>query len=178
MFYSRSTGGFYSLSIHGDGIPPDAVEISLEDHSLLISANAAGKAIVANKSGYPVAIDPPKQKRTKDILLAMVAEKRWQLETSGILVSGVPIKTDRESQAQITGAYTSLKSGLIDSTPWKAADGSFSLVTIEELGPIAKAVADHVSACFAAEKAHNEAIYELHYQGALDSYDIGAGWPV
>lgn len=177
MFYSKSTGGFYDPAIHGNAIPAGAVEISSADHAELMSAQAAGRIISTNAKGYPVAIDAPKPKRTKESLLAEVAAKRWQVETGGIIVDGIPIKTDRESQAQMSSAYTSLKNSLIEDTPWKAADGSFSLVTMAELEPVAQAMAAHVRSCFDAERAHNEAISEMHYQGALDSYDINAGWP-
>lgn len=177
MFYSKSTGGFYSYAIHGDNMPRDSVEISEEDHAALMLAQANGKKISGDSNGQPVAIDAPKPKRTQSSLLNEVADKRWKIETGGIIVSDVPIKTDRESQAQLSSVYISLKSGLIESTPWKAADGSFSMVAMEDIEPIAKAVAVHVSACFTAEKTHIESISELHYQGALDRYDTDAGWP-
>lgn len=178
MFYSKSTGGFYDAAINGDNIPTDAVEITAEEHADLLTAQSSGKMIAHNVEGYPVAIDPPQAVRTQASLLEDVAAKRWLVETGGVIVGGVPIKTDRESQAQLFSAYISLASGLIESTPWKAADGSFSLVTMAELEPVAQAIAAHVRSCFAAEQAHAEAISELHYQGALDSYDIDTGWPV
>jgi len=51
MFYSKSTGGFYLPAIHGDKIPADAVQVKDSDYAALM---AAGGAIVANASGYPV----------------------------------------------------------------------------------------------------------------------------
>lgn len=59
MLYAASTGGFYLPEIHGDAIPPDAVEISAEDHAALMAANGMGKVIVAGPGGVPIAIDPP-----------------------------------------------------------------------------------------------------------------------
>ncbi|MDH0435560.1 DUF4376 domain-containing protein [Aeromonas caviae] len=177
MYYSKSTGGFYSLDIHGNNIPPEAVEITTEDHSALMLAQSEGKQIVADDNGNPIAINPPMPIRTNVVLLADVAAKRWHVETDGIIVADVPIKTDRGSQAQLNSAYTSLKSGLIADTPWKAADGSFTLVTLAELEPVAKAVAEHISSCFAAERAHTEAINLLQTQVELDAYDIDTGWP-
>ncbi|EBC1279443.1 DUF4376 domain-containing protein [Salmonella enterica] len=67
------------------------------------------------------------------------------------------ILTDRESQAQLAGAYQSLACGLITQTDWKAADG-WMTVTKEQIEPVAKAVATHVAGCFAAEKAVSEQI--------------------
>lgn len=177
MFYSKSTGGFYGAAIHGDRIPADAVEITAEEHAALLETQSSGKQITADENGYPIVIDPPQPVRTQAVLLAEVAAKRWLVETGGILIGGTPIATDRDSQAQLTSAYTSLKSGLIVDTPWKAADGSFTLVTLAEIEPVAQAVAAHVRACFAAEQAHNQAISALATQAELDGYDIHTGWP-
>ncbi|MDH1506298.1 DUF4376 domain-containing protein [Aeromonas caviae] len=177
MYYSKSTGHFYNATIHGNNIPADAVEITDDDYATLLAAQSAGQQIMANDNGYPIAIDPPQPVRSKAVLLAEVATKRWAVETGGIIVAGHPIATDRESQAQLTSAYTLLKGGLIADTPWKAADGSFTLVTLAEIEPVAQAVAAHVRACFAAEQAHAEAIDALHTQDELDAYDINTGWP-
>lgn len=59
MFYSKTTGGFYTREIHGDNIPVDAVEISAEQHRELIDGQLQGNRIVADASGFPVLQDPP-----------------------------------------------------------------------------------------------------------------------
>ena len=59
MFYSKTTGGFYSRAIHGDNIPSDAVEITTEEHQALLEGQSQGKRIVADENGYPVLHDPP-----------------------------------------------------------------------------------------------------------------------
>lgn len=173
-YFSKSTNGFYSVGIHGDAIPADAVKITDEYHSELMSS---GGAIIADEKGYPIAINYTPQSRTKLSLLADVAARRWQAETGGIVIGGTPIATDRESQAQLSSAYTSLSGGLIADTPWKAADGSFTMVTLAGLEPVAQSVAAHVRACFDAERIHCEAISALSEQADLDAYDITAGWP-
>lgn len=177
MFYSKMTGGFYDAVIHGDAIPADAVEITAEDHAGLLTRQSTGQQIVTDEHGYPIAIDPPTPVRTYASLLAEVAAKRWAVETSGILIGGTPIATDRESRSQLTSVYSDLQNSLIADTPWKEADGSFTLVTLAEIEPAAQAVAAHVRACFAAEQAHTIAIEALHTQAELDSYDIHTGWP-
>lgn len=113
----------------------------------------------------------------KSSLLAEIAAKRWQVEIGGISVAGIPIATEREDQAMLNSVYVALKGELIPSTPWKAADGSFTLVTLPMLEPIVQAVAAHVQACFAAEQEHCEAIAHLATQAELEAYDINAGWP-
>lgn len=55
MFYSKSTGGFYTTDIHGNNIPVDAVEITSEQYSALLQAQSNGASIQADADGYPVA---------------------------------------------------------------------------------------------------------------------------
>lgn len=59
MFYSKSKNGFYSVDIHGDNIPEDAVEISEEEHISLLNAQSNGDIIVSNDDGYPVIMQRP-----------------------------------------------------------------------------------------------------------------------
>lgn len=59
MFYSKSTGGFYTREIHGDNIPADAVEITEAEHAALLEGQSQGKLIVADESGRPILQDPP-----------------------------------------------------------------------------------------------------------------------
>ena len=57
MFYSKSTGGFYSADIHGDAIPADAVEITCDEHAALLAGQSAGLRIEADEHGRPVLCD-------------------------------------------------------------------------------------------------------------------------
>lgn len=59
MFYSKSTGGFYTYEIHGDSIPYDAVEITEAEHAALLEGQSQGKRIVADENGRPILQDPP-----------------------------------------------------------------------------------------------------------------------
>ena len=61
MFYSKSTGGFYSAEIHGDAIPADAVEITDAEHIALLAGQSAGQRIEADEHGHPVLRDVPVQ---------------------------------------------------------------------------------------------------------------------
>lgn len=89
-----------------------------------------------------------------------IAAARYNIEVGGIRIGGVEVKTDRESQAQLSSAYTSLAGGLISDTPWKAANGWVN-VTLTEIAPIAQAVAVHVRSAFAWEQAQQEALAAL-----------------
>lgn len=74
-FYSKSTGGFYSDSIHAE-FPPDAVEVSDVEHANLMSAQAQGKVIGVAANGQPIALDqpPPTLERVKALLSAAVSK--------------------------------------------------------------------------------------------------------
>ncbi|HFU3176398.1 DUF4376 domain-containing protein [Escherichia coli] len=106
--------------------------------------------------------------RLVENLLNELAGIRWQRETGGLELSGMKVLTDRESQAQLTGAWQSLQAGLISETEWKAADG-WMRVTLKELEPVARAVAVHVAKCFAAEKQVSELITGSEHPETLDT---------
>lgn len=59
MLYSKKTGGFYDPEINGNNIPEDAVEISSELHSELISGQSLGKQISSDQDGFPMLVDIP-----------------------------------------------------------------------------------------------------------------------
>lgn len=104
--------------------------------------------------------------------LQELADHRWQIETSGVeLPGGARILTDRESQAQLTSAYQSLSMPFVESIDWKAADG-WVTVSEAELRPIAQAVAQHVQACFKAERQVSEQIDAAEDAKALHAIDI------
>lgn len=59
MFYSKTTGGFYSLEIHGTSIPEDAVSISSDFYQKLLAGQEDGKQIKSDENGNPFLIDQP-----------------------------------------------------------------------------------------------------------------------
>ncbi len=59
MFYAKSTGGFYTVEIHGDNMPEDAVAITSEHHAALLQGQSEGKLITADGDGRPRLQDPP-----------------------------------------------------------------------------------------------------------------------
>ena len=72
MFYSKTTGGFYDTAIHGDNIPVDAVEITVEEHQALIDGQSQGKLIQADANGRPVLADPPPP-TAEQVILSQIA---------------------------------------------------------------------------------------------------------
>ena len=93
---------------------------------------------------------PPTLAESKAAKLAELASARYTEEIGGIVVGSVTIATDRESQAMMTGAYVSLKQGLMQSVNWKGDDG-WVTATLTEIEPIAQAVGQHIQVCFAKE---------------------------
>lgn len=83
-------------------------------------------------------------------LPAFAAQCRWELETGGITVSGMPVSTTRESQALINGAYSFAIVDPAATFQFKAETG-FVTLDADTVKAVALAVASHVQACFAWE---------------------------
>lgn len=109
----------------------------------------------------------------KNELLNILANKRYEVEIGGIEVNGLRIKTDRDSQMLISGAYLSAKNNVISSFNFKTEFGFFSLSS-QEIIVIGEAVANHVQSCFTKEKE----LYELIINSpTIDNIDLTSGWP-
>jgi hypothetical protein len=69
MLYSAQTGGFYDPAINGNGIPADAVEITINEYADLIAGQSAGMVIVPDETGIPVLEnkDPPSNNHLSDL---------------------------------------------------------------------------------------------------------------
>lgn len=106
-----------------------------------------------NGSYTPPEVAPTTLGTAKQVKRAQIAEWRYDLEVGGVLFNGATIRTDRESQAQLTGAFSSLKDGLIPSVDWKTAEGGFITLGLPEVSAIAAVVAQHVQGSFTQEKA-------------------------
>ena len=131
MHYSKTTGGFYDASIHGDDIPDDAIEISAEEHQALIDGQTQGKSIVADANGYPVLANPPAP--TLDELKAAknteINQERATANTSTFAHGGKVFSCDQLSRSDIDGVngYAALSGALPPGFPgaWKAVDNSY-----------------------------------------------------
>lgn len=108
--------------------------------------------------------------------LVRLAKYRYDFEVSGLDVEGGSrVKTDRESQAQVSSAFVSLNFDLIPDTDFKAVDG-WGKITKEQITPIAKAVAAHTRACFTSERAVQGLIEEAGSTAAILAIDIPAAF--
>lgn len=177
MLYSPTTGGFYTPEIHGDNIPVDAIKLTDPEYRALLDGQAQGKPIKANANGRPYNEEPPPRTldQAKADKLAALAAKRFVVETGGVTVAGTVVKTDRESQATLTGAWVRAQRNPAVSIQWKGAAG-WVTVGAAEIEAMADAVGDHVQACFDHEKALADEIAALTTISAVDSFDIESGW--
>jgi hypothetical protein len=88
----------------------------------------------------------------KEVARALIAHARWLAETGGCTVQGMTIRTDRESQAMITGAALKAMQDAEYTCSWKADSGFVELAAPQILA-IADAVRAHVQSCFDRERA-------------------------
>lgn len=110
----------------------------------------------------------------KAVKHAELAALRYARETAGLPLMG--LRTDRESQALLTGA--ALAATLDDgyTVDWKTENGWMTLGAAHLLAA-AHAVRAHVQACFSNERAHAQAIDALTTPEAVEAYDLSSGWP-
>lgn len=95
------------------------------------------------------------------------AQARWEQETGGLtLPNGAIIKTDRESQALLTGASLYVLQNATATVEWKGANGWVTL-TAAEIQQIAMAVRNHVQAAFSREKELAEKVEKIANDGGL-----------
>lgn len=84
-------------------------------------------------------------------LRAYAAMKRFAREVGGVVFGQATVRTDRESQALINGAYSAAVRDPSFVTRWKVADGTFASLDAEAISTVAGLVAAHVAASFAIE---------------------------
>jgi hypothetical protein len=123
---------------------------------------------------YAVAARPLAE--VKATRMAALAAYRYERETGGITLGGASIRTDRESQALVSGAFQLVQIAPETVIDWKGSAGWVQL-DAATMAAIAVAVATHVQACFSAEKTHAEAIDACATAEEAGTYDFTAGWP-
>lgn len=132
----------------------------------------APEKIAALTAAWNEARRPPTLAEAKATKLAAVAAFRYVRETAGI--GG--FRTDRESQALLTGAALAATLDAGYTVDWKGEAGWVTLNAAQLLAA-AQAVRAHVQACFSNERAHTEAIEALATVEAVQAYDVSTGWP-
>lgn len=59
VFFCSSSASFYDKDIYGDQLPYDVIAITEELRQALLEAQSAGKHIIADKNGNPIAVERP-----------------------------------------------------------------------------------------------------------------------
>lgn len=108
---------------------------------------------------------------------ADLAAIRYAKETAGITFNGMPVSTDRASQAMLTGAHTTVQVTPEIIIDWKGNAGWVQLnkAAIEALS---QAVSSHIQSCFSNEKTVSTLIDAATTVAELEAIDLNAGWPV
>jgi len=171
MYYASSTGAFYSLAIHGGAIPTDAVEISDDEHRVLLEGLAAGKCVVMDSHGRPV-LKSPATDNSPARCARDIAARRYQAETAGITAEGTHVPTDRDSQALVTGAALAAVLDPNYTCRWKTGEG-FVTLAAEQIIAMASDMRAHVQACFDREAELLAALEAGSFTQAM----LDEGWP-
>jgi len=104
-------------------------------------------------------------------LIAYAAEKRWRVETGGIIFNGMKISTDRQSQSMIANALAMVAAtgGIIK---FKTTSGFVDL-TPETMQALALAVAAHVQKAFKNESIVAQMVLdgEITTQAGIDEFN-------
>lgn len=140
-FYSPSTRGFYGL--FGVAPPPDAIEISDDQHAALMAAQAAGKVITV-QGGVVVAVEPS---ATAEQLRALAGLKLFQVSNGGIsvaLAGGRIALVDTDA----VGRAALLRLQSRETAIWYQSTGSIE-VTQQDIAQIVAAVDAHVESALA-----------------------------
>jgi|GEM_PF-881580 len=113
----------------------------------------------------------------KELKLAELASRRYEVEVGGIEVDGQFIKTDDRTKTLINGAYSTAMAGEVsDTINYKIDHNTWISLTNGQVISIALAISAFVQACFSAEKVHADAIAALENVDAVEAYDITTGW--
>lgn len=113
-------------------------------------------------------------------LKAEVTQTRWEKQVQPTTFMGMPVETDDVTIGRITAAAY-----LMDADPtspqareWKVAEGVWVTLDRNTLVAMGGAIATHIQACFANEKALHEALDAAPTVDDIDLIDLTAGWPV
>jgi hypothetical protein len=122
-------------------------------------------------------VDPRTPEDRREALRGQVAERRWALETGGlVLPDGLRVSTKRSDRDALTALLVKAERAGIEAVDFKF-DSGWARMSLAELDTVARLTELHVQACFSSERAHHEAIAALETEAQFDAYDCNAGWP-
>lgn len=89
---------------------------------------------------------------------ARIVERRWEIETGGIVVDGATVATDDRSKLLLAEAERAGMSNPEYNAEWKTATGVWISFSSSQLVALKTAVFAHVTAAFAREKVLSESL--------------------
>lgn len=107
---------------------------------------------------------------------AALAARRYEAETGGILVNGIPFKTDRETALILTGARIAALEDPAFTVDWKVGNGVFVTLDATALIAAADAVRAHVQSCFSNEKTIDALIENAPDVETVRAISLSVGW--
>lgn len=121
--------------------------------------------------------DAPPPPPTKNDLKALAADKRYRVETGGMLFGGMPVSTDRTSQNMIDGASKLFdEDPTISSVDWALSPDTFITLTKAQVKQLGVAVGRHVQACFGAQRQIS-ALIDAGTITTQEEIETWADWP-
>lgn len=112
----------------------------------------------------------------KTQMIGQLAAYRYDKEVAGIDADGTIVKTDRETQATINGAYTASLINPSIVINWKASDGSWVQLNAAQISALASAVITHVQSCFNKEQSIGTTITGSTTLAQLRAIDFDTLW--
>jgi hypothetical protein len=108
--------------------------------------------------------------------LSALAARRYQAECGGTSLNGMPLASDRETQAKLIAVRIKAKENPAYTVNWKAPGGFISLDAATVIA-VSDQVAAHVQACFDHEAGLTLLIEGANTPAAVLAVDIDTGWP-
>lgn len=115
----------------------------------------------------------------KTKIKAKIAEKRWEIEISGVTDSNdITFATDRESQTKYIAIAVKLLSVDVStwSIHWKTVNGNFVTLNASEMQNVINLVMNHVQTCFDKESDLHSLLDAATTYEEVFSIDITTGW--
>lgn len=108
-------------------------------------------------------------------LAAYAAAKRYAVEVGGVVVGGLPICTDRETQSMLGRVVQLLDKGMLEAPLNIKTPGGFIALTKEQIETIGAAVAQHVQDSFDVE---GQVLAGIANDSIVDTAGVDAApWP-
>lgn len=115
----------------------------------------------------------------QNFIKSKVATKRWEAETTGVVINENHFATDRESQSK----YTAIEVAITHADPltwsinWKTSNGTFITLNAEEMMVIIDDIEQYIQDCFNKEYELQQQIDACTTLEQVMAIDYNTGWP-